>query len=80
MFKLTCFRNCIQAVFVRSVFLLNARGNVMQRLSCLLVLLSVCTSTDGTAHSAAISQRSEDELKKKQAGNYKLSVTITKCP
>jgi hypothetical protein len=44
--------------------------------SCLFVLLSVSTSTDGTAHSAAISQRNEDELNKKLAGNYKFSVTI----
>jgi hypothetical protein len=45
-----------------------------------LVCLYYCvsTSTDGTAHSAAISQRSEDELNKKLAGNYKLSVTVTK--
>ena len=46
--------------------------------SCLFVLLFVCTSADGTANSATISQRREDELKKKLAGNYKLSVTITK--
>jgi len=47
--------------------------------SSLFVLLFVCTSTDGTANSAAISQRREDELKKKLSGNYKLSITITKC-
>jgi len=47
--------------------------------SCLFVLLFVCTYTDGTANLTAISQRREDELKKKLAGNYKLSITITKC-
>jgi hypothetical protein len=47
--------------------------------SCLSVLLFVCTSTDGTANLAAISQRREDDLKKKLAGNYKLSMTVTKC-
>jgi hypothetical protein len=44
----------------------------------LFVLLFVCTSTDGTVNSPAITKRSEDELKKKLAGNYKFSMAITK--
>jgi len=54
-------------------------GEFYVAFSCLFVLLFVCTSTDGTANSAFISQRREDELKKKLAGNCKLSITITKC-
>jgi hypothetical protein len=53
-------------------------GEIYVVFSCLFVLLFVCTSTDGTANLAAISQRREDEMKKKLAGNYKLSVTVTK--
>jgi hypothetical protein len=45
--------------------------------SCLFVLLFVCTCTDGTANSAAISKRSEGEMKKKLSGNYKLSMRVT---
>jgi hypothetical protein len=36
----------------------------------LFVLLFVCTSVDGTSNYAAVTERSEDELKKKLAGNY----------
>lgn len=53
-------------------------GEFYVAFSSLFVLLFVCTCTDGTANSAAISQRREDELKKKLAGNYKLSIKITK--
>jgi hypothetical protein len=78
MLKLTCFNDCIRAVFVPSVFVLNAWG-ILCSVFCLFVLLFLCASADGTANSAAISQRREDELKKKLAGNYKLSMTVTKC-
>lgn len=42
------------------------------------MLLFVCTSTDGTVNSAATTKRSEDELRKKLAGNYKFSMAVTK--
>ena len=68
MLVLTYFLNFIRAVFVSRLFLSDA-----WRVLCsvfLFVLLFVCTSVDGTSNYAAVTERSEDEFKKKLAGNY----------
>jgi len=44
MFQLTCFRDCIRAVFVPSVFFLNARGMLYSvfLFICVIVCLHFC--------------------------------------